>query len=115
MSSRDIKLNHLYAVVQRRKSHKAQLDLSFEVTSRMRADHVFEAFKVSTGTNHYAANGPVRPRNFDCLKTLVNTYDKNCGKMDDYSLQYVKYFVQACELGHEVDSLVQVVINSCTH
>jgi len=43
-SSRDIKLQHLYATVSTRKSHKAQLDLSFEVTSRMRVDHVFESF-----------------------------------------------------------------------
>jgi hypothetical protein len=49
VSSRDAKLNHLYTIVQRRKSHKAQLDLSFEITNRMRVDHVFEAFAESTG------------------------------------------------------------------
>jgi len=113
VSSRDIKLNHLYAVVQRRKSHKAQLDLSFEVTKRMRTDHVFDSFKVATGTN--AMNGPVRPRNFDCLKTLISSYDKECGKMDDYSLQYVKHFVAACESGLGVESLVNTIKGSCSH
>ena len=49
VSSRDVKLNHLYAVVQRRSSAKAQLDLSFEITKRMQADHVFESFNLATG------------------------------------------------------------------
>ena len=50
VNSRDIKLNHLYAVVQRKKTHMAQLDLSFELTKRMRTDHVFEAFNLATGS-----------------------------------------------------------------
>lgn len=49
VNSRDIKLNHLYAVVQRKKTHMAQLALSLELTKRMRTDHVFEAFNLATG------------------------------------------------------------------
>jgi len=113
-SSRDIKLHHLYATVATKKSHKAQLDLSYEVTSRMRVDHVFESFK----PEGLQAGEKVLPRNFDCLKTLMNTYDKTCGKMDDYSLQYVKYFVQACEnlsSNEEMPALVKKVIAACGH
>jgi hypothetical protein len=42
--TRDSKLNHLYATVMQKKSHKAQLDLNFEITKRMRTDHIFEDF-----------------------------------------------------------------------
>lgn len=118
VSSRDAKLNHLYTIVQRRKSHKAQLDLSFEITSRMRADHVFEAFIQSTGVQKAidAAMAPVRPTNFDCLKQLVSTYDHSCGKMDDYSLQFVKYLMYACELStFHMDKLVSHVKAACSH
>ena len=113
VSSRDIKLNHLYSVVQRKKSHKAQLDLSAEITRRMQVDHIFEDFQRSAATQ--AVNGPVRPRNFDCLKALVSTYDKSCGKMDDYSLQFVRNFVVACESGQPTEELVTVIRNSCSH
>jgi hypothetical protein len=82
LSSRDAKLHHLYATTTQRKSHKAQLDLTFEVTKRMRTDHVFEAF----APQGLQAGTPILPRNFDCLKTLMKSYDKECGKMDDYSL-----------------------------
>lgn len=114
VSSRDVKLNHLYAVVQRKKSHKAQLDLSFEVTQRMRVDHVFEAFNTATGAASQA-NGPLRVSNFDCLKTLVSAYDNACGRFDDYSLQYVKFFVRACESTFPVAKLVSAVKSSCSH
>ena len=70
-NSRDIKLQHLYATVSSRKSHTAQLDLAYELTSRMRADHVFEAFAPQT---EGLKAGYTLPRNFDCLKTLMNTY-----------------------------------------
>ena len=116
VSSRDVKLNHLYAVVQRRNSHMAQLDLSFEITKRMRADHVFESFNLATGAaRSIEESGNARVSNFDCLKTLMATYDNECDKMDDYSLQFVKYFVAACESTFHVTKLVEVVKHSCSH
>lgn len=116
VSSRDIKLNHLYAVVQRKKSHKAQLDLSMEITQRMKVDHIFEAFNSATGANRLAeSEEPTVVSNFDCLKVLMTTYEKECGKMDDYSLQFVKYFVRACQSTFHVDRLSKIVKSSCSH
>ena len=112
VSSRDIKLNYLYSRVQRNNSHMAQLDLSFEITKRMRTDHVFEAFNLATG----AMTGFSHPQDFTCLKTLLTTYDKQCGLMDDYSLQYVKHLVQACEQSDmSIDTLVLILSQSCSN
>jgi legumain len=118
VNSRDAKLHYLYSLVQRRNSHKAQLDLSIEITKRMRVDHIFEAFKVATGVDKafQAANGPVTPTNFDCLKQMMATYDHACGKMDDYSLQFVKYFMYACELStFPMEKLTSHVKAACSH
>jgi len=65
-----------------KKSHKASLDLSAELTQRMRVDHVFEAFQPT----ELRASSVVLPTNFNCLKTLMNAYESACEKMDDYSL-----------------------------
>ena len=114
VSSRDIKLNHLYSMVQRKNSHMAQLDLSFELTKRMRVDHVFEAFNAATGAARaIAENGRPAVSNFDCLKALMTTFDTSCGRMDDYSLQFVKYFVAACESTFPVATLKHVITTSC--
>ncbi len=102
--------------MQRKKSHKAHLDLSFEVTQRMRTDHVFEAFNAATGADKVLkASGLTKNINFDCLKTLVSAFDKDCGHMDDYSLQYVKYFAAACEGTFSVERLSSLVKTSCSH
>jgi len=113
-SSRDIKLHHLYATVSTKKSHSAQLDLSYEITRRMRVDHTFETFAESHGLQ---AGAVVLPTNFDCLKTMMKTYDSTCGKMEDYSLQYVKYFVQACEqlTSNDYTELQSKITKACSH
>ena len=82
----------------------------------MRADHVFESFNLATGASRsIEESGNTKNINFDCLKTLMTTYDKECDKMDDYSLQYVKYFVAACESTFHITKLVDAVKNSCSH
>ena len=77
----------------------------------MRADHVFESFIKTTGID---AEAEVLPTNFECLKTVVDAHDKECGKFDDYSLKYAKNIVQACEHGsHTTESLVAIMKTSC--
>lgn len=44
VSSRDAKLNHLYAKVMEEGTHIAHLEMSQELNNRMRADHIFEQF-----------------------------------------------------------------------
>ena len=112
VNSRDIKLNHLYAKVQRQNSHKAQLELSQELSKRMRSDYVFEKFIELTGID---ASEKVLPNDFDCLKEVIDTHDKECGKFDDYSLKYVKHIVQACEsLNYSIQNLVSFMTTACT-
>lgn len=98
VNSRDIKLNHLHAKVQRKNSEAAQKELQAELNKRMRADHAFDLFAAATGVNTaIEAGDKVLPRDFECLKTVMAAHDSTCGKFDDYSLQYVKYIVHACE------------------
>lgn len=93
VSSRDARFHHLYAHLQEKGGHKLHLDMTSELTARMRIDHVFEDFM----PKHLRASGSVVPTNFECLKDLIDTYEEECGKLGDYGLKYVKYFVQTCE------------------
>jgi legumain len=112
VNSRDIKLNHLHAKVQRKNSEKAQKELQSEINKRIRADHAFELFAAATGIE--AENNQVLPRSFECIKTVMSAHDNSCGKFDDYSLQYVKYIVHACEASaHTVEELVDHMVSSC--
>lgn len=78
--------------------HKLSLSLTMELHRRMRIDHVFEEFlsKSAPIPPHSSPNVP--PKNFMCLKRMMDVYEKSCGnKMDEYELQYVNIFVQECE------------------
>ena len=37
------------------------------------------------------------PKDFDCLRSMVATYEDNCGKFDDYSRKFIRYLVRECE------------------
>jgi len=75
---------------------EAHLALQEEITQRMKADHIFEEFMGHKLDKESEKTFPL-PRNFDCLRTTMDTYEGACGKFTDYSLKYVKYLVKACE------------------
>jgi hypothetical protein len=97
--------------------HKLSLALTAELNRRMRVDHVFEEF-TSKGAPQNVDDSLV-PKNFQCLKRLMEVYEKSCGsKMDEYDLQYVRYFVQECEklpVPSAIDSLIHRLQKACMH
>jgi hypothetical protein len=115
VQSRDAKLHHLYSTLQTNGGHKIHLDLSTELNARMRTDHVFEELM----PNHLrAAKGTIRPRDFECLKKAMTTYETFCGKMSDYDLKYVKILVQMCETTpshNETDAVLGKIQYACSH
>jgi len=111
VDSRNAKLSHLYARVMTQGSHDAHLDMSEELTKRMKADHVFEAFAGHSLQDSFET--PL-PRNFDCLRATMNAYESSCHRFDDYSLKYVKYLVKACEMENTtVDMLIHRIQTVC--
>ena len=50
------------------------------------------------------------PTEFDCYRSLVNTYSHECGPISDYGLKYMKYFVAECESFKETPSAVSGTI-----
>jgi hypothetical protein len=37
------------------------------------------------------------PTDFDCLRSMIDTYEQTCGKFNDYSRGFIKYLVRECE------------------
>ena len=111
INTRDAKMHHLFAKVSNtRGNHKAQLDLSSEITRRMRVDHVFEQFgKINDDPDIASKDVFPLPTNFDCLKKMMNAYDTECQKMEDYDLSYVKYLVRECETLSSPDAIADVI------
>ncbi|CDW88179.1 peptidase c13 family protein [Stylonychia lemnae] len=130
INSRDIKLHYLYTRIflDNYESPIYQLDLNQELNNRMRVDYVFEHFKNRVNQDPQNKNDiivprqSVLPRNFDCLRQLVEAYEGQCGhQMDEYEMQYVRYFVQACEKtemteenkSQKIHELREKIIDTC--
>lgn len=112
VSSRDAILNYLYARVMTEGSHEAHLDMSEELTKRMKADHIFENIH---GKALSASDVTPLPRNFDCLRKTMDTYETHCERFTDYSLKYVKYLVNACESENTpVDMILHRIQTACS-
>lgn len=112
VSSRDAKMHHLYSKLQTTAGHKITIDLSSELNARMRTDHVFEEL---VPKHLRASSTPVRPRNFECLKQAVSTYEKQCGKFSDYDLKYVRQLVLLCESFESKESVLERIEEACQH
>ena len=79
----------------------------------MRTDDIFAYFlNTTTSRIHFCRNGNVEidddfrtyhcdedyiPKDYKCLRTLIETYESNCGKFTDYSRKFIRYLVRECE------------------
>lgn len=44
-----------------------------------------------------AASVPRVPKDFDCLRFMIESFEKKCMPLSDYGLGHVKYLVEYCE------------------
>ena len=78
-------------------------DLAKEIRHRMALDTAF----FSLFPDIYEVNGPVTrepgtpsnrvPKDFDCLRFLMETFENKCMPFSAYGLGHVKYLVEFCE------------------
>lgn len=92
LDSRDVNMHqlfHSYASTGAPEDHAA---LQVELQHRAKVDGIFaELFPQMKMANS------VEVSDYDCLRFMVNTYEKTCEKFSDYSLKYGKALAFACE------------------
>lgn len=92
--SRYNKINILTATFKREKTIEAAELLTEEMESMQRLDLTFSKLAKKL---HLVGDYSVKNINFDCLRSIMDSYEEKCGRLSDYGLTYVKYFVEACE------------------
>ena len=116
VDSRDINLHYLYNLVITEPTQENTLALQAELTMRMETAKRFETLfpqHVEAVNN----NQTPLPTEFDCYRTLIDTYTEECGAISDYGLKYMKYFVAECEgmknFPSAVDGTVHAIKSAC--
>ena len=106
VNSRDVTLHNLYAEVMVNPTIENQEALKAEVEHRLYIDALFASMFPQHMEAVKAHTTPL-PTNFECYRTLVETFEASCERMDDYSLKYMAAFVAECETAN--DSLAGVL------
>ena len=96
VDSRDVKLHQMYFNVKQNPSVENMNELADELKMRASTDARFTALypKHLEAINNKTT--PL-PTDFECLRSMINMYETECEKLNDYSLKWVKAFVAECE------------------
>ena len=108
----NLQLAHLYAKVIQNGGHKAQLDLMELLNHRVKIDHVMKDFEFSVGVQDKT---PSEYINFDCLRSLVNTFKSTCGTFDEYVMSKVDSLIKGCDSDSTIEKLQSALSESCSH
>ena len=110
--SEDAKLNYLYQkTLHNSGDAKVQLDFMEELNHRVRVDHEFKSFERALNI----VNGNIDDIDFDCMRSLIEHYEKHCAPFDEYVMTNTKSFVKACNTKNDMDSIFKALDNACAH
>ena len=77
-------------------------DLAHEIRHRMALDTAFfslfpDIYEVDGTTVNPDKVAQRIPKDFDCLRFLIETFESKCMPLSEYGLGHVKYLVEYCE------------------
>jgi len=96
VNSRDIGLHYLYNRVMLDATPEATNNLTEALNARMTVDKRFASL-FPVHMEAFNKNESPIPTDFDCYRSLIDTYEKSCGKFDDYSMKYMGVLAAECE------------------
>ena len=116
VDSRDVKLHYFYNKVMKDSTPENHAALQAELSHRMKIDNIFETAFGQEHMDIVRAGETAKVQNFECYRTLIDHFENQCEKFDDYSLKYAKALVQECEtntylLG--IDASLEKINNAC--
>ena len=111
VNSRDAKLHFLMGRYNSHQGLFAHDDLANEIRHRMALDTAFfslfpDIYEVDGHVVERARLQQRVPKDFDCLRFLIETFENKCMPFSEYGLGHVKYIVEFCET-HTTSQIVE--------
>ena len=104
VNSRDAKLHFLMGRYNSHSGMFAHDDLANEIRHRMALDTAFfslfpDIYAPEDDHHEEEETKPEKrvPKDFDCLRFLMETFENKCMPFSEYGLGHVKYIVEFCE------------------
>jgi len=128
INQRDADLLYLWQKYKRSKPDtaeklEAQQELVESMSLRLHLDNSIKfigklLFGSEMGTSVLKA---VRPSgqplvdDWDCLKTMVHTFESHCGSLSQYGMKHMRALANICNNRVSVDTMAEVCAEACTH
>lgn len=110
INSRDAKIDYLYNRFLRTKLAADSKELEAELSFRRTVDARFNELRSNVGIQ-FEVNPKVQ--DFECYKSVVQTYENVCGDLDEYELQFLHNFVSMCNARIEPSKMLGLINRMC--
>jgi len=85
-----------------------------EHSRRNQVDIVFSAItRFVTTTKRIVAHPFGYPKDFECLRESVESFEATCGTFSTYGLQYARTLSALCDLGYDVSQIASGIQHAC--
>lgn len=97
--------------MMRDNDYEAQAQFEAHVAHRVYFDNLFDAIY----PDFDYMDTITQPEDYDCLRFMVNVTEAHCGRLDDYTLKFVKRLVHTCETGNpeEIGVTAELIASMC--
>lgn len=96
IASHDVPLHYYYNKVM---SDENDADASDALEAHIAHRNFFDSLFAEVYPEFDEENFVSKPEDFDCLRFLIDATEEHCGRLDDYTLKFVKRMVHTCEIG----------------
>ncbi|VVA33206.1 PREDICTED: vacuolar-processing enzyme [Prunus dulcis] len=99
--------------------HEAREELRAEVDRRKRIDDNVDQirwrlFGRESDLKNIRPQSPSLVDDWSCFKMLVTTYEKYCGSLSDYGMQYTRVFANMCNAGVTKERMIAASTQTCS-
>ncbi|KAK4599134.1 hypothetical protein RGQ29_009269 [Quercus rubra] len=90
-------------------SHRMHIDNSVKLIGKL----LFGIEKGPEVLNTVQPVGQPLVEDWDCLKTLVRTFETQCGSISQYGMKHMRSFANICNAGIKKDQMAEVSAQAC--
>jgi legumain len=91
-------------------SHRLHIDQSMKLVGKL----LFGYKKTAEVLDAVRPTGQPLVDDWDCLKTMVRTFETHCGSLSQYGMKHMRYMANMCNAGVQKEQMAEAAAQACT-
>eukprot|EP01017_Pseudomicrothorax_dubius_P029939 TRINITY_DN367_c0_g1_i2.p1 TRINITY_DN367_c0_g1~~TRINITY_DN367_c0_g1_i2.p1 ORF type:complete len:436 (-),score=137.44 TRINITY_DN367_c0_g1_i2:70-1377(-) len=111
VDSRDVKLHYLMKRHMRLNTLETEVELRDELKERQYFTNLFNSIKSQFSLSQEEVDALEEVVNYACYERAINSINRNCRKISDYGLKYLRIVAAACNKYDTEDHVENYIVN----